>query len=75
MTKSQSFDVSSIGKPLLNVQIKKKAANQELSSSQNEPKKKKSKSVKEYIPEYRSGAYALLVTLYKNEASQEVISF
>jgi hypothetical protein len=75
MTKSQSFDVQSISKPVLNVQNKKKAINQELSSSQNEPKKKKSKSVKEYVPEYRSGAYALLITLYKNETSQEVIVF
>ncbi len=75
LTKSQSFEVTSISRPVLNIQSKKKSDNQELTSSQNEPKNKKSKSLKEYIPEYRSGAYALLVALYKNATTQEVITF
>ena len=38
----------------------------------NDEPKKKSKKKAEYVPEFRSGAYAILVTLYNNEMQSKV---
>ena len=50
-------------------------SNHDMSENISSTNKKTSKRGKEYVPEFRSGAYAILVTLYNHETSTQVKEF